>query len=168
MVKQEIVFLVTQEENKLHTNKNSLCKTKYSIQHAIHPKIIYFFLYQAGQESIWIKKVNGYEIPISAKHWKRTQTSHVWPVLTQLLRGEDTTGCQDVVFAIRGGAGVLLLPLEHLVPGHPNKERKLGYMDRDLNWHRNACISSNIGRLMRERVDEWEVLNIEPKNKRND
>lgn len=77
MVKQEIVFLVTQEENKLHTNKNSLCKTKYSIQHAIHPKIIYFFLYQAGQESIWIKKVNGYEIPISAKHWKRTQTSHV-------------------------------------------------------------------------------------------
>lgn len=56
MIKQEIVFLVTQEENKLHPNKNSVCVKQYSIQHAIYPKVNNFSLYQAGQESIWIKK----------------------------------------------------------------------------------------------------------------
>lgn len=56
MIKQEIVFLVTQEENKFHPNENSVCVKQYSTKHAIYPKVNHFSLYQAGQESIWIKK----------------------------------------------------------------------------------------------------------------
>jgi len=63
---------------------------------------------------------------------------------------------------------MLLFPPERLVAGHQNKERKPGYTDMDLNWYRNAYNSSTSGRLTCERVDEWEGLNIEPKNKQND